>query len=518
MKSINRYSGFYCVKCNSIPLIQILPKKNDIKIYTACNCHIRYQNIDLFNRNFYKNNIDINKISQNKLLSKYNLINDKVIQEIDIDKIIEDFSDAKEQMNLYNKELKDKIIQHYLDKIKNINNLYEQYNKLNDKLILLITQLINSYKSLKTNFSNILNLSHYNKFNCDFNRIISSKKLKLDLNSCYKDIENYFKKQYIIKNPIDYLSDLKYFIRHTQNPIKNFIEFSENYGASCTNEPYIVVYNFHTNFIPFIFKAHSKEIYYIINTTQGDIISFGNDGDNENYLKIWPNEEIIKNINENKNENKNIIVDINPLFEQLIKFEEINETLTKMIILKENELLLLTKKMIYFYEFSLEGKKFDLIRTKTINGLIDIIYIRNDLIGGYNKNELFFINYPSLIIKGVINGYKKLNNKNLLLNLNEKEVLLADKNVLSIINVENCQVKMNIKYENQINMLYKLIDNSILCVAQKDIKRYYYKTLEEIQLLSHNYDDVNDIFQLSNGKLILCLEEGIIKLCKINYF
>ena len=58
----------------------------------------------------------------------------------------------------------------------------------------------------------------------------------------------------------------------------------------------------------------------------------------------------------------------------------------------------------------------------------------------------------------------------------------------------------------------------ILCVSQKDIKRYYYKTFEEIQLLSQNYVDVSDIFQLSNGNLILCLEEGIIKLCKINYF
>ena len=514
----NKYSGFYCGKCNSIPLIQILPKKNDIKIYSVCNCHTLYQNIDLFNHNFYKNDIDINRISQNKLERKYCLINNIKIQEIDLNKIIEDFSDTKEQMNIYNKELINKITQYYLNKIKNINNLYEQYNKLNDKLISLISNLINSYKLLKNNFSNILNLSHYNKFNCDFSKIISSKKLDSDLDSCYNEIESYFQKQYIIKSPFDYISDLKYFIRHTQHPIKNFIEFSESYGVSCTNEPYIVIYDFHTNNIPFIFKAYCKEIYYIINTIQGDIISFGNDNGNENFLKIWPNEIITKNISENENENKNIIVDIKPLFSQLIKFEGINEILSKMMIINENELLLLTKKMIYLYEFSIEKKKIDLIKIKTINELIDVIYIRDDLIGGYNKNELYFITYPSLDIKGVINGYKRLNNRNLLLNLNEKEVLLADKSRLSIINVENCQVKINVKCENQINMLYKLIDNSILCVTQKDIKRYHYKTLEEIQLLFHNYDDISDIFQLSNGKLILCFKDGIIKLCEINYF
>ena len=76
----------------------------------------------------------------------------------------------------------------------------------------------------------------------------------------------------------------------------------------------------------------------------------------------------------------------------------------------------------------------------------------------YNKNELYFINYFDLEIKGVINGYKKLGDKNLLINLNEKEVLLADKRLLSIINIENCQIKLNIKCENQINALYKLND------------------------------------------------------------
>ena len=48
-----KYSGFICQKCKSIPFFQIIYKKNEIKIFSACNCHKQYESIDSFIRNKY---------------------------------------------------------------------------------------------------------------------------------------------------------------------------------------------------------------------------------------------------------------------------------------------------------------------------------------------------------------------------------------------------------------------------------------------------------------------------------
>ena len=56
------YNGYFCQKCNSIPLIQIIPKLNNSKIFSSCKCCKHYQTIDNFIKCNYHKNIDINKI------------------------------------------------------------------------------------------------------------------------------------------------------------------------------------------------------------------------------------------------------------------------------------------------------------------------------------------------------------------------------------------------------------------------------------------------------------------------
>ena len=46
-----KYSGFYCKKCNSIPLFHIINKENKIKIYNVCHCSKQYETQDSFIKN-----------------------------------------------------------------------------------------------------------------------------------------------------------------------------------------------------------------------------------------------------------------------------------------------------------------------------------------------------------------------------------------------------------------------------------------------------------------------------------
>ena len=70
-KIINeKYSGFYCKKCNFIPLIQIIPKEKNIKIFSSCKCRKQYEDIDSFIKNkYHKNIIDIYQIPKKTFIN-----------------------------------------------------------------------------------------------------------------------------------------------------------------------------------------------------------------------------------------------------------------------------------------------------------------------------------------------------------------------------------------------------------------------------------------------------------------
>ena len=59
-----KYNGFFCIKCNYIPLIQIIPKKENVNILYSCKCCKNYIQLDMFIKKYYKSNIPINKISK----------------------------------------------------------------------------------------------------------------------------------------------------------------------------------------------------------------------------------------------------------------------------------------------------------------------------------------------------------------------------------------------------------------------------------------------------------------------
>ena len=101
----SKYNGYLCKKCNSIPIIQIIPKENNTKILSACKCHKQYENIETFIKNkSLKNEIDINAISKDPI----NKIEDDI--NVDINSIKLKFDKAKKDLYENSDDLKNKII------------------------------------------------------------------------------------------------------------------------------------------------------------------------------------------------------------------------------------------------------------------------------------------------------------------------------------------------------------------------------------------------------------------------
>ena len=191
--NIKKFSGYFCKKCNLIPLIQIVPKSNDIKILSLCKCHREYLSIDTFNKIKYsKDKIDINQISNESILAKnFN------IDEAKINSIIEKFYETKERLGKEINDAKNIIIQTLKDEIEEVNKIYNNYILHNNKIIDVVENLIESYKLIKNNFSNALNVIYNSNFNV--NDIIG--RIKCNINSnllIHSQFRKVLKDEYIL--------------------------------------------------------------------------------------------------------------------------------------------------------------------------------------------------------------------------------------------------------------------------------------------------------------------------------
>ena len=64
-------TAYYCRKCNSIPLVQIVPKEKEIKLFCMCKCNKKLINYDIFMKIYYKTNFDYSKISDKNIYNEY---------------------------------------------------------------------------------------------------------------------------------------------------------------------------------------------------------------------------------------------------------------------------------------------------------------------------------------------------------------------------------------------------------------------------------------------------------------
>ena len=480
------YEGFYCEKCQLIPLIQIIPKENNISIFSSCNCHKQIQKLETFKKNYYKKNISIEKIREPKLLTQ-----DISKPKYDVTGLYKKFSTLKQEFKPCCKNLKDKLIISYKEKIKKITEMYEKYEKINSAIESLISLLFDGYESLKNNINTIKNIINNTEFNNKY------KYVSIDYNS----IVSFYQNEFFIKCPDYQLQSVTSFYNYCSE-VNNFID----YKISETNEYYgvapmeigITLYDLNTNKKILCFHAHSKKINWITQTIDGNIISCSDDC----LIKIWPilnNKNIIKFKSEPSKTEK---IELSPLYEY-----KIDQKLLKMEILnidKKNYLFAHSNYNFYLFEFYIDNNDSDknyLKLIKTFEGKIninDFVIINrknnndNHLICFYNNKKIYLINIPKFEILNEIGGISTTCKNNILIQINDNEILFSSKQKLNILTIDKFQIKFSIKTTCGIEFLLKLKDDTIIEAGPYGIKRYLQKTFQELPSLGLRYSDYDD--------------------------
>ena len=525
------YSGYFCSKCKYIPLIKIISKYNNIKVFSSCKCHKQYENIESFlNNKSKKDIIDKSKINKE---SPYNYHNKISFEKSTLDSIIQKFNEEKIKIIEEGIKIKNQLIELFQKKIEEVNKMYLKYSEKNNKIFLIIEQLIRSYESLKENKSNILNILN----NCNLKKInrINYFENYINLESLTKSIENYFCNEYIISNldSSDCLENI--YSYYSKNKIKEFIELNNEICAfisECDNKISLLDFNqFQKEF--YTFKAYNQNIAYIIKSSMNNVISIGD----ANIIKIWPNiersmitEERNKNISnegdkKNNYKDKEISFNLNPI---IISNLEIKESVIKMINLKENRFLIALKSNIFLlFKYSINN--IELIQKyqnkNNLSNFDDIFYIQKENIEMICLNDKSNIYYFELEnFKYIKSNPLKYMNKNSLIQINPKEILIGDGYNFQIITLDFFNIKLKLRNEDKKLYLLNLNDGTFIQSTGDKLKRYFIKTMEELPLLEQNdyednyddsldYNNYNDdfiyyLYRLNDGKIITFHNNG----------
>ena len=525
------YSGYFCSKCKYIPLIKIISKYNNIKVFSSCKCHKQYENIESFlNNKSKKDIIDKSKINKE---SPYNYHNKISFEKSTLDSIIQKFNEEKIKIIEEGIKIKNQLNELFQKKIEEVNKMYLKYSEKNNKIFLIIEQLIRSYESLKENKSNILNILN----NCKLKKIyrINYFENYINLESLTKSIENYFCNEYIISNldSSDCLENI--YSYYSKNKIKEFIELNNEICAfisECDNKISLLDFNqFQKEF--YTFKAYNQNIAYIIKSSMNNVISIGD----ANIIKIWPNiersmitEERNKNISneddkKNNYKDKEISFNLNPI---IISNLEIKESVIKMINLKENRFLIALKSNIFLlFKYSINDieliQKYE--NKNNLSNFDDIFYIQKENIEMICLNDKSNIYYFELEnFKYIKSNPLKYMNKNSLMQINPKEILIGDGYNFQIITLDFFNIKLKLRNEDKKLYLLNLNDGTFIQSTGDKLKRYFIKTMEELPLLEQNdyednyddsldYNNYNDdiiyyLYRLNDGKIITFHNNG----------
>ena len=533
-------TGFYCVKCNSIPLIQIVPKIKEIKIFSSCKCNKKLINYDSFLTNYYVKNINYDNISNESIFSEYldGKIEDQNKKGIDLEKIKKNFCNIQEVINKYILEIKNKTIDLLENKIKEVKQTYEINIKNNINLKKIIEIILNNYESNKENTSNIKNLIHNTHFNFGFKNDISNK-LKFDnsisLEILMKNVINYLEKTYILSNYNEQLYTFKKFYNHS-NAVTCLIELTQERIASCSNDTYINIYNLETKKSIYKYTAHKDGVNWIDKIYKNNIISCGEDS----LIKIWPNPQL-KYEDVKKESYYNItyskILEINPLL-----IFNIHEKIIKFIFIRDNHICMFAKNKLFLLKYEL------IIDENNNKNLLNVnLYIEKEILlkdnccldslkFNNNKNQEFMFILASKRVTilcvhdlSTVYEFEEYNNNsnfNCLSQLNKDEIIYSNGLNIKICNINNFQIKFKYKNPHYITFLKKLKDNTLLICTLEGIIRIELKHFEEISLIEKIYSNYNNyyvlnqkekityIYEFEDGRIGICSSFGNVKICK----
>ena len=221
----------------------------------------------------------------------------------------------------------------------------------------------------------------------------------------------------------------KYFFYNSYS-VKNFLELDNNLCASCSNnQSNIIIYNLNElEKEKIMFKAHLKNVNWILKSNKNNLISCGDDG----LIKIWPiiTENFLSegkkyySLNENidniKKYNIKKVTNIN--LNSLYEYKSGNKDFTnieKMIHLRENKFIAVSKRTIFLFKYTIDGNNINIefIKSYEINNIVDIFVIQKDkdeIIALYTLYNLLFLNIPNLDVIFKINNIRMVNKNNII--------------------------------------------------------------------------------------------------------
>lgn len=499
-------SSFYCQKCKEIPLIEIHPNINEVKILTSC-CHKQFINSDIFLKNYYKQTININQIKEKKNTNNFNQsTNEKINQ------IIKNYNENKEKNEKGLFKVKEQAMNYIKKIIEKIEFIYELNRKINNEIDKIIQILFNNYKLNINNDINKKNILLNTQLNNINNKLFNFYNIK-DLNGFVKEINKYYESNYIIKPyKLKLIENFHYFNCQLFSEIKNDIfafKLSDNLKIfNIKNSKKFLILELKKNIKSLLIDENKKYLFVLCN----------------NCIKLFEINEIEKYLNEGKE-----IITNNCLYE----FEEKNELLN-LINLENNLLCGYNENNIFIYKYNI-GKSFEIIKKLEIQ-IKNIIFIKREnkkFIGCIIDNYLTIFDVPDLIIKNKIEILKKIGIYNME-QISNDEIIIGINNILHIINLKSNKINVSKKINFYIMSIKQLRDKTILVGGRNELKRFGIKKLEELpDLISFdddNYDednfilrslhkddnDINCIKEISNGRIFLILP-NYIKIYEYNF-
>ena len=499
-----------CKKCKTIPLIELVPKDNKLKILLTCKCS--HQNLiksETFLKYYYINNYIDLEIDEKR----------NKIKEEKINRIINNYQEYKNNYLNNLEKIKEGILEQIKSLEKRIVSMIDLNKNINENIDKIIQILIKNYRinqNYKINKENILNNIHMNSKN-DF--IFSCKRsLNKSINDFSKTIQSYLKENYII-------TDDKYKIIQSLFKFDFILEINKKMFLTLREGKEIKIFD----------KDNYKNQLEIKNDMMINNLLID---ERQRYLISVENNSLIKfrDFNEIKIKISQLVYEENKSFSPTDLLEFKHEMNIKELISLENNLLVLTDgKSLNIYKYDINAKSSKLINKSDIKALyLKIIKRRGKIyISYFSDNYIYICEIPSLINKNKIEcGIQNYSvyNKNRLVyeQINENEILLGLDNKISLINLDTNKKNISKKINFYIMSVKVLNDNTILIGGRSEIKRLYMKTLEDLPCLirfedddefdedyyygfnlQRNEDDVNSINQLSDGKLLLKLTYDI---------
>ena len=501
----------FCKRCNSIPLIELVPKEPEIKIILSCNC-FRQQMIkqEIFFKYYYNNNyMEIEEIQE--------------IKNESIKKLIKNYSEYKNDFMKNLDKIKDEINKKLRELIDNIELMFASKKKFNENIDKIIKIIIKNYQLNPNDSTNLENIIKNIQIN-SYKNFLNFDTIKFDKNisSLNKIVESFLKENDIIaSDKFQLIRSFKKddFIIELNKDIFASLKINDSikiFKLKNTNEFYEIKKNIRINKI----LTDEKKKYLI--SVEDDYL-----------IKFRDLNEIINKLSDNNYLKKSIS------FPTLYEFK-LSILIIHLIDLNNNLLGISDKHTITIYEYDIENKNSNLLQKLDIkNDKLKLIK-RNETnyICSYFNDFLNIYEIPSLIIKNKIKIQKQYNSRIIFEQISENELIIGENNNIKIINMDNTQSHLTKKINFDIMSIKVLKDRTILIGGRGEIKRLFSKTLEELPCLisfidysdyyedyydyaglnlnNYNENDVLFIDEISDGKLMLNLPYDT-KIYGINY-